>query len=213
MHAPDHFYRRRFVHEPGLRHVFHDYGPALVWRDDSDCWGCDFVPADAAPLAPMKGRDIDGRPGVIIPIREECRYGRLWAWRARPLWIFEMYGPDGVLAATRIDFATPLAGYAGALYQTDLYLDVFVAADGGKFLVEDEDELETARGIGLISHEQYRLVRAQQRELIGVLGAGNLAAWLGLRPPFDPAAIPPYRGSIGRYIRPDEDDGWPEGMN
>src|SRR5262249_50974843 len=153
------------------------------------------------------------RPGVITPVRDECRYGRLWAWRSRPLWIFEMYAPDGVLAATRIDFATPLVEHEGALYQTDLYLDVFIAADGRQFLVEDEDELELARRIALISREQYELVREQQRELIDVLRTGRFAAWLGSRPPFDPAAIPPYRGSTGRYIQPGEPDGWPAGVD
>ena len=212
MVAPDYYYRRRFLREPGLRHVFHDYGPALVWRDDEQLWGCDFAQEMAEPIGRLKGLDLSGQPGAIIPARAECRNGRLWIWRARPLSIFAMYGPDGTLAATRIDFATPLQEHRGALYQTDLYLDIFVAADGRAFVVDDEDELEQARALGLVAHEPYRLVRDQQRELVAALGAGGLDSWLGPQPPFDLGRIPVYRASDGRYIQPGESDGWPEGL-
>ena len=212
MVAQDYFYRRRFVREPGLRHVFHDYGPALVWRDDEQLWGCDFAQEADEPIGRLEGLDPSGRPGAIVPARPECRYGRLWIWRSRPLAIFAMYGSDGTLAATRIDFATPLQEHGGALYQTDLYLDIFVAADGRTFVVDDEDELEQARAVGLVERDRYRLVREQQRELIALLETGGLNSWLGPRPPFDLARIPGYRASDGRYIQPGEPDGWPEGL-
>lgn len=210
MHVPDYFYRRRFVREQGLRHVFHDYGPALVWRDDDDYWGYDFCLAESAPTGSMPGLDLAGQPGVIAPAQSEWRYGRLWAWRSRPLASFAMYGPDGTLVGTRIDFATPLAEHGGARYQTDLYLDVFISADRAQILIADQDELEEARGSGLISHEQHQLVLAQQRELVDILYDGTFDSWLGPQPVFDPALLPPYRGSVGRYIQPGQPDGWPK---
>jgi hypothetical protein len=210
MQTPDYYYRRRFL--DGRRYIFHDYGPALVWRDD-ELWGCDFFQAEPAPIGVLKGFDLAGRPGVIVPKRNECRYGRVWAWRTRPLLIVAMYGPDGTLAATRIDYATPLHTYGGALYQTDLYLDIFVAADGRKYLIDDHEELEQALATGLITPERYELVRAQEQELIEVLRAGALEAWLGPQPPFEPAVLPAYRSSDGRYIAADQTDGWPEGLD
>jgi hypothetical protein len=210
--TPEYYYRRRFVREPGLRHVFHDFGPALVWRDDAECWACDFFQDTVAPIDTFKGIDPEGQPGLIVPARAKCRFGRLWAWRSRPLSIFAMFAADATLAATRVDFATPLSEHGGALYQTDLYLDIFISADERRFLVDDEDELEAARPLGFISAAHYRQVCEQQRELLAILRMGSFDAWLGPQPPFDPTRLPAYRSSVGRYIQPHEPDGWPEAL-
>lgn len=204
-----HFCYRRLLLD-GRRSIVYASGPVLVWYDDDEVWACDFAWHEPQPIGSLSGRGPDGVSLTIQPASVSYRYGRLWAWRSRPLHIIRMYGADGLPVATRIDFATPLQQRNDTFYQIDRYLDIFISADEQRFVISDEDELAEARRLGLVSHEQQRLVEAQRRELIDVLRAGSFATWLGEQPPFDLSRIPLSWHISSRWFEAGVDDGWPQ---
>ena len=128
------------------------------------------------------------------PVREPVPVAgaRLWLWRERPWRMFELFDPAGALAGYRIDFTSTLARTGGVHHQVDLYLDLFIDPAGGRWLVEDDEELDEAVALGWVRGDEAERLRAECRELLGWLKAGEwharLAAACG--EPFDLAALP-----------------------
>ncbi|MFN8506216.1 MAG: DUF402 domain-containing protein [Dehalococcoidia bacterium] len=128
------------------------------------------------------------------PVREPVLVAgaRLWLWRERPWRMFELFDPAGAHAGYRIDFTSTLARTGGVHHQVDLYLDLFIDPMGGRWLVEDDEELDEAVALGWITTDEAERLRAACRELLGWLEDGEWQARLaGLcGEPFDLAALP-----------------------
>ena len=169
----------------GRRMITVQGGEGLVRRDDGLAFVADIAWARrlADVLTPA------GRPARLTTL---VAGARLWLWRERPWRMFELFDPAGAHAGYRIDFTTALARTGGVHHQVDLYLDLFVDPAGGRWLVEDEEELDEAVAIGWMTEDEARRLRAECRELLGWLRWGEwharLAAACG--EPFDLAALP-----------------------
>ncbi|HEY3229132.1 MAG TPA: DUF402 domain-containing protein, partial [Roseiflexaceae bacterium] len=140
---------------------------------------------------------------------------RLWLWQDRPLRLIEFFDDAGRRTLYRIDFATLPRRMGHACYQTDLYLDLFVAADETDYAILDEDDLELARASGLISADLCAQVLAQADQLADLLERGQFGAWLHATclDPFDLALLNGRRDWLNRGIARGERDGWPEGID
>jgi hypothetical protein len=205
---PHTYYRRRFF--DGRHHIFHSHGAGRVVRDDAE-----VLVFDWSHGTPQRVTDVLGwGPGTprsrLFDNRAFRGYGRAWWWRSRPLNITQVYDPQGQLIVQRVDFATPSHTIGGTVYQTDLYLDCFIANDGLTFLVEDEDEVIEAVRAGLLTPEQRLAIEAELAVVIGRLQAGRWHSWL------NEAAGSPFNHTL--LTRPRAFDGhwqtaatyWPE---
>lgn len=206
------FYRRRFM--DGRHHVFHSYGPGRMIRDDAEVLVFDWSHGPPQRLTNVLGWSTGPR-AHLFDHRALRAYGRAWWWRSRPLNITQVYDPAGKLIIQRVDFASPSYTIAGAVYQTDLYLDCFVANDGISFIVEDEDEVIEAEHHGLLSSQQRHAIEAELASVVARIQAGRWLAWLnqtaGL--PFDhrvltqPRAYDGYWQTAATYWPEDWDPG------
>lgn len=203
-------YRRR--HLDNTTGISITTGPAIGRRDDHEAAVFDYVLAGPSFHSPVTGR----RGCAIRTIaRPPATAVRLWLWPARPLRILQQFSAAGLTTLYRIDFATPPQRHGDAIFQTDLYLDIFVAADTHDYVIQDEDELSLARSRELITPEQHERILAQCDELVQLLEGGGFADWLAATcaAPFNLAELRGERGWLYRGSAPGEADGWPEGIH
>lgn len=208
----DYYYRRR--HLDRTTAIAISTGSALAHRNDTDALVLDFalpIPVRFGPYTGRRGTSETTIALAYLPVVAS----RLWLWPNRPLRLVQMFDADNRCAICRIDFAT-LPHYRNhECYQTDLYLDMFVTPDETEYAILDEDELELALSMGLISARQHDSIQTQAHELVQLLEQGQFGAWLTATcaAPFDIARLESKRETFQRTSGIDEPDGWPEGID
>jgi hypothetical protein len=169
----DYNYRRR--HLDGTTGIASNWGGLLARRDDLVAWVFDLRYTGPVFVEPVSGRR--GAATTTI-VRSAPAAMRLWLWPDRPIRLYQQFDADGRCALYRVDFATPPWRNDSAIYQTDLYLDLFATADESDYAILDEDELEIAQQQGLIGPGLLSRILAQAKDLIVLLEARQLCAWL-----------------------------------
>ena len=205
----DYHYRRR--HVSGDTGISISTGPALLRRNDSQVWVCDYLLAHPLYTHPVTGRR--GTRTVTIA-RPEPQAARLWLWPDRPLRLVQQFDAAGQITLYRIDFATLPRRQHWTIHQTDMYLDLFVTADQREYIILDEDELAIAYEQGLITPGLREQVLAQADEFVELLETGQFGAWLATyyNGPFDLTALTMPGWTYLKY-GPGEPDGWPAGVD
>ena len=201
------YYRRR--HLDGTNAIAITTGSVLARRDDAHAWVFDYRLA-----GPIFGEPVSGRRGTtsVTIARPEPSAVRLWLWPDRPLRLYEFFNASGDATVYRVDFATYPYRHVHAIYQTDLYLDLFATPDERDYAILDEDELAIAHERGLISEQLGSAILAQADWLAELLECRRLAAWLAsyCAAPFDLAALSEKPDWAYRKHAPGEPDGWPK---
>ena len=205
----DSYYRRRH-HRDGHSYIVHSSGPALIRRAD---YGLviDYYFAPSREQRPVSGRQ-GKHHRTIEPASNPASAARLWVWEDRPLRIVQFFDPSGRTIVYRIDLATPPLRTPQAFYQTDLYLDVFLGADGSSYIIQDEDELEIAFAAGLISDVLRSQALTWTERIVDLLDRGRFLDWLATACPtrFTIEMLPGVRAWTSREWKAGEADGWPE---
>ena len=206
----NYYYRRR--HLDRSTGISITTGPALVQRHDVEAWVFDYRLSGPSFHAPIRGRRGARTTTIALP---PAVAARLWLWPDRPLRILQQFNTAGKTTHYRVDFATTPQLSAGIIYQTDLYLDLFISANTYNYAIEDEDELELAIVRGVITANVGRRVVAQCKELARMLERGSFRAWLATTcaTPFAVAPLGKNRTWLHRSVAPGEADGWPEGID
>ena len=93
----------------------------------------------------------------------------------------------------KCDIATPMQRDGDTCWQTDLWLDVLVRANGRDHLVEDEDEFDRARDEGLLSGREADQALDAFRDVLAMVRAGTLLDLLATIWPFGSGHPPPAR--------------------
>jgi len=206
----EYHYRRR--HLGGDTGISISTGPALVRRDDHVAWVCDYLLPHPAYTDPVTGRR--GTQTITIA-RPEPFATRLWLWQDRPLRLVQQFDTAGQTTLYRVDFATPPRRHQWTIYQTDMYLDLFITADERDYALLDKDELAFAYDRGLITSELRDRVLAQAGEFVDLLEAGQFGVWLATScdTPFDLTQLTARPDWTYRKYGPGETDGWPAGVD
>jgi hypothetical protein len=103
----------------------------------------------------------------------------------------ETNAPEDVPPFTfNCDLATPMLRRGEAVYAVDLWLDVLVRGDGVTYGVHDHDEFDHATRQGWLSGREAAGARAGLRELVALVEAGGLVAFLADACPFAPSSAP-----------------------
>jgi hypothetical protein len=204
----EYHYRRR--HLSGDTGISIATGPALVRRDDSQIWVCDYLLAHPLYTDPVTGRR--GTRTVTI-VRPEPLAARLWLWPDRPLRLLQQFDANGQATLYRIDFATLPHRHKWTIHQTDMYLDLFITADEREYALLDDDELAFAYDRGFITSDLRDRVLAQAGEFVDLLEAGQFGGWLATycATPFDLAQLTTRPEWAYHKYGPGEPDGWPAG--
>jgi hypothetical protein len=203
----EYLYRRR--HLDGTIAITISVGAVLTQRDDAEAWVFDNMLSSPSFTDPVTGRR--GSSSVTI-LRPKPVAARLWLWPDRPMRLYQYFDAAGVATVYRVDFATYPRRHGRAVYQTDLYLDLFATSDERDYAIVDEDELEVAQGLGLIGQKMSAAVLAQAEELAELLEHRRLGAWLAgwCDRPFDLAALPEKSTWEYREHAPGEPHAWHE---
>jgi hypothetical protein len=173
---PNTYYRRRFT--DGRHHIFHSHGAGRVVRDDAEVLVFDWSHGIPQPVNDVLGWGIGTPRSRLFKPGSLRAFGRAWWWRTRPLNITQVFDPHGRLVVQRVDFASPAQNWSGGVYQTDLYLDCFVGADGVSYLIEDEDEVIEAEQFGLLTSEQRHAIESELTTVVGRIQSGEWLRWL-----------------------------------
>jgi hypothetical protein len=208
----DYYYRRR--HLDGTTGIAVSTGPALAQRDDGGALVLDYPLLAPRMMGPYPGRR--GATQTTIGLAQGLPVAtRLWLWPDRPLRLIELFDDSGRRTLYRVDFATLPQRLGSTCYQTDLYLDLFVAADETDYSILDEDELEVARANGLISAELCSRILAQLDQLTELLENGRFGAWLRATCPasFDLARLTGPRDWLNQDFAVGEHDDWPKELD
>ncbi len=206
----DYYYRRRYL--DGSTGISITTGPALDRCDDEQIGVFDYMltgPVFATPVAGRRGTTAStiARPTSVA--------ARLWLWPARSMRLLQQFDQRGQCSHFRIDFATPPRRDAHSIYQTDLYLDLFVAPNGSDYVITDEDELAEAVERGMISSEAHAAVIVECDHLVQLLEHGQFLRWLdGLcDAPFELEGLSAERAWQHREFAPGASDDWPAGAS
>ncbi|TCO28499.1 uncharacterized protein DUF402 [Kribbella steppae] len=89
--------------------------------------------------------------------------------------------------AYNCDIATPMQVGPGAVYATDLFVDVLVREDGVRHEVVDLDEFDQAVADGLVSRNEARQARSGLDRLVALINSRQLFAYLHSACPFGPS--------------------------
>jgi hypothetical protein len=200
-------YRRR--HLDGTHAIAITTGTVLAHRDTPDASVFDYLLAGPIFTEPVSGRR--GTATVIIA-RPTPLAVRLWLWPERPLRLYQFFDAAGQPTVYRVDFATYPQRHNHAVYQTDLYLDLFATPDEHDYAILDEDELAIAQERGLITDKLSAVILSQAEQLAELLEGRQLAAWLAgwCDVPFDLAVLGEKPDWAYRKHSPGDPDGWPE---
>jgi hypothetical protein len=208
----DYYYRRR--HLDGTTGIAISTGPALARRDDASAFVLDYPLLGPRMMGPYPGRR--GATQTKIALAHGLPVAtRLWLWPDRPLRLIELFDDAGRRTLYRVDFTTLPQRLGPLCYQTDLYLDLFVAADETDYSILDEDELEMARANRLISANLLSRILAQLDQLTALLESGQFGAWLRATCPasFDLALLASPRDWLNQGFAVGEHDDWPEELD
>ena len=93
--------------------------------------------------------------------------------------------------AFNCDIATPMVREGDAVFAVDLWLDVFVRADGQSYRVADSARFGRAVKQGLLSSREARCAEAGLRELIELIEREMFVGFLADVCPFRPSTAPP----------------------
>jgi hypothetical protein len=164
----------------------------------------DFHPPDEVRLFPMP------TPGVLrlddAMFVAVVRYGDvlLWHYAFRDHWfkINATTDREGALVETstpgdvppftfNCDIATPMLRRDDAVFAVDLFLDVLVCRDGVTYGVHDHQELDDAVRRGWVSRREAAGARGGLQELLGLIEASRLMAFLAEARPFARVDAPP----------------------
>ena len=200
-------YRRR--HLDGITAIGTMSGTVLARRDDAQIGVFDYLLAGPIFVEPASGR----RGAATVTIARPAPIAaRLWLWPDRPLRLLQFFDTAGATTVYRVDFATYPQRHEQAIYQTDLYLDLFATPDEREYAILDEDELAIAHEHGLISDALSSAILAQSDWLAGLLEARRLGAWLAsyCAAPFELAALGEKADWAHREYALGKPDGWPE---
>jgi hypothetical protein len=203
----EYHYRRRYLDETtGIGTMS---GRVLARRHDAQAWVFDYLIAGPIFFAPVVG--LRGTATVSIE-RPAPIAARLWLWPERPLRLLQFFDAAGNHTIYRIDFATCPHRHAHAIYQTDLYLDLFATPDEQDYAILDEDELIIAQQRGLITDQLHAAVLAQADWLAELLEGRRLGAWLEswCAEPFELAALGEKPDWAHHEYALGEPDGWPK---
>ena len=208
----DYYYRRR--HLDGTTGIAISTGMALARRDDPDALVLDYPLLAPTTMGPYPGRRGTRQTEIALAYGSPAAT-RLWLWADRPLRLIELFDDAGRRTLYRVDFATPPRRLGDICYQTDLYLDLFVAADETDYSILDEDELEIARASGLISAELCSRILIQLDQLMEMLERGQFGAWLcaTCSAAFELAALAGDRTWLRQDFAVGKHDGWPEELD
>ncbi|MEO7909869.1 MAG: DUF402 domain-containing protein [Roseiflexaceae bacterium] len=207
MNLLEYQYRRRYLDgETGISIMS---GIARARHSDSDAWVFDYLLAEPRFTTPVTGRR---GTNVVTFARPLSVAARLWLWPDRPLRILHYFDAAGTATLYRVDFATCPFQQDHAIYQTDLYLDLFATPDERDYAILDEDELAVAHERGLITEQLSSAILAQADWLIELLEDRRLGAWLArwCDAPFDLAALGEKPSWMHHAYAPGEPDGWPK---
>ena len=155
-----------------LRHVHHgrvvQAAPARVVADRSDLVVTWIAPG--TPVVYPDGRDGDG---CLLPLDRWRLEHRAWfgsgsldltrPGRAHAIRLLR--GADGSFRGWYVNLQAPLVRRAAGFDTRDLQLDV-VVEPGGSVTWKDEDHLEQALELGLLSAEDARLARAEAERVL-----------------------------------------------
>lgn len=203
----EYLYRRR--HLDGDIAISIINGAVLAQRDDAEAWVFDNLLARPSFTDPVTGRR--GSSSVTI-VRPEPVAARLWLWPDRPMRLYQYFDAAGAPTIYRVDFASYPRRRGRAVYQTDLYLDLFATCDERDYAIVDEDELEIAQGLGLIGQTLSAAILAQAAELAELLEQRQFGAWLAgyCDRPFDLAGLPQKPSWEYHPYAPGEPHAWHE---
>lgn len=206
----NYYYRRR--HLDRTTGISITTGSALAQRDDAEAWVFDYRLNSPNFHAPVRGRRGSRTTTIARPAAVAAR---LWLWPDRPMRILQQFSASGKTSHYRVDFATQPQRIAGTIYQTDLYLDLFVSSNAHNYAIEDEDELDLAIAHGIITASVGRRVVGQCRQLVRLLERGTFREWLDATctTPFALAPLSSDRSWLHRGVAPGDDDGWPKGID
>jgi hypothetical protein len=200
-------YRRRYLDgETGISIVA---GITRARPDDADVWVFDYLLAEPLFTTPVVGRRGTSIVTLARPLPAAVR---LWLWPNRPLRILHYFDATGQPTLYRVDFATRPQRHANTIYQTDLYLDLFTTPDEREYAILDEDEFAEAIALGLVPTGIREQILAQSEQLVALLEARQLGAWLASRQiaAFNIQLLGETPiASHSLYLR-GEADGWPE---
>lgn len=163
-------YRRR--HLDGTISVATTAGPVGVQRDATAFvgdyrWGGRAMTSlwrDGAGAAKLEPRPILGV--------------RIWLIHDEPIRILQEFDEAGVCRTYRVDFATRSLRSGNVIYQTDLYLDLFITGDARDQIIEDEHELAIAVEQRLISSATADRLTERCEAYVQMLRTGRWQAWL-----------------------------------
>ncbi len=108
-------------------------------------------------------------------------------------WPADLAGVDAFPHAVKCHMATPMLRVGDSCFQTDLWLDVLVSADGRDCHVEDEDEFADARSRQLLSERAASEALQRFQDVLNLVQAGTLLDWLAAVCPFRPGSPPSAR--------------------
>ena len=105
----------------------------------------------------------------------------------------DLAGLDVFPHTAKCHVATPMRREGDTCWQTDLWLDVLVKANGRDHLVEDVDEFARAREQDLLSDREAVQALAAFQQVLAMVRAGTLLDMLAAVCPFGPGSPPPAR--------------------
>jgi hypothetical protein len=163
----------------------------------------DFHPPDDMRLFPMPKPGVlhlDDRIFVAVVRYDDIV---LWHYAFADHWFkinatTDLHGGQVETAATRdvppfafnCDLATPMGRRGDAVLAVDLFLDVLVRSDGVTYGVHDQQALDDAVRWGWVSEREAAGAREGLAELLGLIQADRLVAFLAEAYPFTPVDAP-----------------------
>jgi hypothetical protein len=203
----EYLYRRR--HLDGDTAITITGGAVLAQRDDAEAWVFDNLLASPSFTDPVSGRRGSSSATILRP---KPVAARLWLWPDRPMRLYQYFDAAGDPTIYRVDFASYPRRRGRAVYQTDLYLDLFATCDERDYAIVDEDELEIAQGLGLVGQALSAAILAQADELAELLEQRRFGAWLAswCDRPFELAGLPEKPSWEYRPYAPGEPHAWHE---
>jgi len=110
--------------------------------------------------------------GAVVLERDSPIVWFTWPGRRHDVGRFHL--PDGTFTGWYANILTPVHGVAGSEWSTtDLFLDVWLPAEGGSARVLDEDELEEAEQRGWIDAATAGTARREARSLLDAASRGT----------------------------------------
>ncbi|MBI2950466.1 DUF402 domain-containing protein [bacterium] len=121
--------------------------------------------------------DRTGRIGDVTFAPGSTTYAHYWEGRGYVAW--RMHDPDGRLRGHVFHICRDVRIGAGVVDYRDMLLDIWVGADGG-VIVLDEEEVRECAEKGLVSREDVAWIEGQRREVLARLE--EIVQEIGVKP-------------------------------